>query len=267
MKSSECDWINKEDLFCDSYKALLGYEFPEELALIKRLIELAEEYVQSKETVNTWSYEGVCYLFAKTIVQYSKMAYDNLLLGHYNAVYMISRVIVENNVLFNIIYYDETKELWKYYLAQSFKITLNRFSRKDSQEMKESMERIYKDYNIDREFYETTDGKKPYIDRNYGWSYKVNKKFDFAGMCELLDEGDYDDFKLMSEYSHGTAFHLKIFLSMFVENMYTMLSVLYIGLFRMIMMYCDDERTEEFDEVTEDIENSIWHFLDRELKE
>ena len=54
---------------------------------------------------------------------------------------------------------------------------------------------------------------------------------------------------------------------MFVENMYTMLSVLYIGLFRMIMMYCDDERTEEFDEVTEDIENSIWHFLDRELKE
>ena len=150
-------------------------------------------------------------------------------------------------------------------MAQSFKITLNRFSRKDSQEIKESMERIYKDYNIEREFYETTDVKKPYIDRNYGWRYKVNKKFDFSGICELVDERDYEDFKLMSEYSHGTAFHLKIFSSTFVENMYTMLSVLYIGLYRMIMMYCDDERTEEFDDVTEDIENRIWNFIGLEL--
>ena len=78
-------------------------------------------------------------------------------------------------------------------------------------------------------------------------------------------ERDYEDFKLMSEYSHGTAFHLKIFSSTFVENMYTMLSVLYIGLYRMIMMYCDDERTEEFDDVTEDIENRIWNFIGLEL--
>ena len=265
MKSSECDWINKEDLFCNSYNALLGYEFPEELALIKRLIELAEEYVQSKETVNTWSYEGVCNLFAKTIVQYSKMAYDNLLLGHYNAVYMINRVIVENNVFFNIIYYDETQELWKYYLAQSFKSTMTRFSKKISSKDQESLKRIYNDYNIDREFYEKTNGKKPFIDRNYGWTYKVNKKFNFSGICELIDERDYEDFKLMSEYSHGTAFHLKIFSPTFIENMYTMLSVLYIGLYRMIMMYCDDERTEEFDDVTDDIESRIWNFIGLEL--
>ena len=77
--------IDKDDLYGDKYNAFVLCEYTREMKLIKRLIEIAEAGVSKKSTYDTWSFDGVCYQFAKTIVDYSKMAYDNLVLGHFHA--------------------------------------------------------------------------------------------------------------------------------------------------------------------------------------
>ena len=39
---------------------------------------------------------------------------------------------------------------------------------------------------------------------------------------------------------------------------------LYINLYRMIVMYCLDSISEEFDEITEDMENIFYNFIQHE---
>ena len=81
----------------------------------------------SNSASNTWSYEGICYSFAKTIVDYSKMAFDNVLLGHFHAVNMIIRTVLENLVCLDILVSNQEFELWKYYWAYSYRNTICKF--------------------------------------------------------------------------------------------------------------------------------------------
>lgn len=87
------DVLNKDELFGDKYKAFVLCEYTRELELIKKLIEVAEAGLEKQTVESTWPFEGVCYSFAKTVLDYSKMAYDNLLLGHFHATNMINRAI------------------------------------------------------------------------------------------------------------------------------------------------------------------------------
>lgn len=110
---------DEDSLFSDEYNAIVMVEYQHELELIKRLIYVAEEGIERKAVNNIWSHEGICCAFAKAIVKYSKMAYDNLILGHTDAVNMINRVVLENCVFLDIIVNNEELELWKYYIAHS----------------------------------------------------------------------------------------------------------------------------------------------------
>lgn len=80
-------YINKRNLFGNEYNACTLCEYQREVKLIKRLINIAEKAVDQQKISNTWSLEGICYLFAKTIIDYSKMAFDNVTLGNFHAVY------------------------------------------------------------------------------------------------------------------------------------------------------------------------------------
>ena len=83
--------FNVEDLYGDDYRAAVFAEYDHESALLRRMIELAEEAVVSQEVLDIWTYEGVCYQFAKSIISYAKMPYDNMIIGHFHAVRMIAR--------------------------------------------------------------------------------------------------------------------------------------------------------------------------------
>ena len=74
----------KGRLFGDSYRAVDLWEFRRELTLTKRLIKIAEKYVAEKETHSADSFEGVCFYIARSIITYSKSAFDNLVLGHFD---------------------------------------------------------------------------------------------------------------------------------------------------------------------------------------
>ena len=119
---------------------------------------------------------GICLyiaalFLAKTIVSYSKMAYDNVLLGHFHAVKMISRSILENCVFLDIIISNDYYELWKYYLVYSYRSTIYKAGRCPSQSDLDMLKKTYQDYKIDEDFYvKQPERKKAYIREPYGWT-------------------------------------------------------------------------------------------------
>ena len=260
------DIIKKDNLFCDEYRALILLEYPKELTLVKQLIELATAAVEKNETSNTWSHQGICHMFAKSIVDYMKMSYDNLQLGHFYATLMIFRTIVENIVCFDVIQCSQEYDLWKYYLVQSFRDSLKSFGDDIKEKEKELLEEIYRTHNIDNEFIVKSKKKEKqrpfaYIDRDYGWTYKINTDFTFRGLCNLIDQHDYQDFKLMSMYSHGTSIHLKISGFASMDNMMNMLSFYYYSLNRLVAMYCTKTIDPAFYKTIDKLERIINRYI------
>lgn len=261
-------YINKRDLYGNDYNAFALCEYQREVKLIKRLINISEKAVEQQVVNNTWSYEGICYSFAKTIVDYSKMAYDNVLLGYYHAVNMIIRAILENLVCLDIIVNND--ELWKYYWVYSYRSTIYKYRRTPTQNELDMLQKLYDDLNISEEFYIKQEGRrKAYIQEPYGWTYRINsnKQFTFENICRLIDEAaEYHGFQLMSDYSHDTSFSWKMHSSVFVGDLMTMFINLYINLYRMVTLYCWDSVEEDFDHITEELEYIFHRFIEHEEK-
>lgn len=175
---------------------------------------------------------------------------------------MIMRAIIENNVCLDIILNDEKDELWKYYLVQSYRNSVIRPKKNPSSENLQFLEDMYRDFGISKDFYEKGDKKKAYIDIDYGWTYKVNKQLNFSGLCDLVNRGDYSDFKMMSDYSHGTAVYLKLSGLSSIDHIMNMITGIYIDLYRLVTMYCWGDVDPDFYEVTEKIEDIIYDYID-----
>ena len=262
------NFINKKNLYGNQYNAFALCEYPRELKLIKRLIDIAEAAVETQGVENSWSFEGVCHSFAKTIVDYSKAAYDNVLLGHFHTVNMVCRAILENCVCLDIIVNNDEFELWKYYLVYSFRTTIYKTGRTPKQKDLDNLQEMYQHYDIDADFYTKQEGrKKAYIREPYGWTYKINlnKQFTFENICSLSDcEAEYHGFQMMSDYSHGTSLYMKMHSSVFVGDMMTMFVNLYIELYRMVTLYCIDTVDDSFYEITEEMESIFQRFIEYE---
>ena len=262
------DFIDRKNLYGNQYNACALCEYTRELELIKRLIDVAEEAVETQVVTDSWSFDGVCHSFAKTIVEYSKAAYDNVLLGNFHAVNMICRAILENCVFLEILIDHLDVELWKYYLVYSLRSAIYKAGRTPRQRDLDNLQEMYQHFEIDDDFYiKQGDRKRAYIQEPYGWTYKINpkKRFNFEGVCKLIDyEAGHHGFQMMSDYSHGTSFHMKMHSSVFVGDMMTMFVNLYIELYRMVTLYCWDTADDCFEEITEEIENIFHRFIEYE---
>lgn len=259
-------FINKRNLYGNEYNACALCEYQREVKLIKHLINIAEKAVEQQKVENAWSYEDICHLFAKAIVDYSKMAYDNVVLGNFHAVKMINRAILENLVCLELIISND--ELWKYYLVYSYRSTIYKCNRTPSKNELDMLQNMYKDYDISEEFYiKQPNRKKAYIKEAYGWTYKINdnKQFTFEKMCNLIGgDAEYHGFRMLSDYSHGTSLYMIMHSSVFVGDMMTMFVDMYINLYRMVTIYCWDSVGEEFDIVTDELENIFHRFIQYE---
>ena len=252
-------------MYGNEYNACALCEYQRELKLLKRLIDISEKAVERQTPESTWSYDGICYSFAKTMVDYSKIAYDNVLLGHFHAVKMIIRTILENLVCLDIIVNHQELELWKYYWAYSYRETIYKSGRAPSQRDLYFLQELYENLDISQEFYVKQGDKKAYIQRPYGWTYKINtnKQFTFENICKLIDrDAEYHGFSLMSAYSHGTSFYTKLQSSVFVGDMMVMFINLYINLYRMVTIYCWDKVDEDFDDVVDELEWIFNRFIE-----
>ena len=255
------NYINTRDLYGDEYKSVILSEFSYDLSLIKRLIDITDRCVCTKEVKDNFSFDGICHSFAKSIIEYGKAAYDNMIMGHFYTAYMINRVIIENNVCLDIISKNKDKQLWKYYIVYSYKETLKTSSKELEADEIAFISEISKNYNLDNDFMQSTNGKKAFIDRPYGWTYKINNNFNFEGLCNLVDNREYKDFRFMSKYSHGTSIYLKVSSSTSYDSIMNMLSCLYIGIYRLFMIYCPELQDEEFDYVTDEFESIIYNYI------
>lgn len=268
------DFIERDKLLGDNYHAVVLCEYSKEVNLLKRLIEISEEAVSKRRPKKNWTFEDVCYLFAKDIVSYSKMAYDNFVLGHFHVTNMINRVVIENLVCLDVIFNDGKEELWKYYLVQSYRNSIIKPQEGLRKRDISFLETMYRDYQISPEFYQKElrilpngkNAKRAYIEEDYGWSYKVNNALNFRGLCDLVNKSDYLDFKMMSDYSHGTAIYLKIGGFCSIDHVMSMISSMYIALYRMVTMYCWGEVEDEFDGISESIEDIIYKYIEESDK-
>ncbi len=265
------NWIYTEMLFCDEENAADICEYEEMLSLVKEFIESAEDAVECKRTMEWNTKEGVCFKFAEAIIRYAKIAYDNIILGHFSAAFMVIRSMVENNVCLEILFKDEKRELWKYYIAQSVRDSLSKAKKVLSEEDEKMLHDVYREYGIRREFYEPQSEKREkgkakknraYIDLPYGWTYMINNKFTFRGLCDLVDKRSYADFSMMSEYSHGTSWRQKLDRNNFVEHIMNMFSGIYAVLYRMVKVYCSEYTDDFFEELVEIIGNDILEKLE-----
>lgn len=214
------------------------------------------------------TYEGICYRFAKSIISYAKSSYDNLILGHFDIVSTIDRLLTENIVCMNVILNNVEigKELWKYYLVYSYKQDILKSKKKITKEDNEFFKKMCKDYGIDENFLKKRKNKKgkefAYVDLNYGRTYKVNRNFSFKGLCELVKEDDYKIFSMASLYAHGTSLYLKIGSNSNIERVFYLITSIYITLYRMVTMYCWDYVSDEFNDLAEEIESIIYKHID-----
>lgn len=253
-------------LFRDKYREIVLLEFSHELALVKQMIETCEEAIRTREPADSWCYEGICYMFARSIIDYAKMAYDNMCLGHFYATHMIFRTMIENTICLDIIQRDTEHELWKYYMVQSYRNALKSTGGSIREKDAEFIEEMYLDYGINQEFYTKSrknNSQRPfaYIDKDYGWTYKINNNFSFAGLCNLVNEREYKDFKIMSMYSHGTAIHLKMDSFASMDYVFTMLSFFYYSLNRLTTLYCADAVSAEFERANVRLEHIIMKYI------
>ena len=258
--------INTEKIFSDQYRSTILFEYQRELVLIKQMIELVEEAVHAQTPTGTWSHEGFCHLFAKSIIDYAKMAYDNMQLGHFFATHMIFRTMIENCVCMDVIHRYPEQELWKYYLVKSYRDALKSTGDEIKADEQVFLEEMYMDHGIEEEFYTKSkkkDSKKAfaYIDRDYGWTYKINSNFTFSGLCNLIDQREYRDFKLMSMYSHGTAIHLKIGSFASMDHIFNMLFFFYYILNRLADMYCYETVDTKFEKTSKKLERIIKKYI------
>ena len=95
--------VNKRGLLCNKSRALFLLEYKHELSLLKKLILITEKGIGGILPKDTWCYEGICHLFASSIVSHARMAYDNMLLGHFDAANMVLRALIEK--LWTILLY------------------------------------------------------------------------------------------------------------------------------------------------------------------
>lgn len=249
----------EELLFRDEYRSALLCEYAREMMMTKALIEEIEDAVALKEVGNSWSHDGVCFMFAKAVVDYAKMAYDNLALGHFHSTRMIFRAMLENIVCLDIILNHPEHELWKYYIVHSYKNTLLSFGAKEEKKVSRYLREIYQHYEIEDEFVvvsKKSGHKEPfaYIDKNYGWTYKINKKFSFSGLCQLIDFDDYEDFRAMSTYSHGTSIHLKMGGFSSMDSIMNMFSFFYYAMVRLAKLYCSEAIGYEYHLIADEFE-------------
>lgn len=252
------DIINADKLFGNAYKAAVICEYDRELELLKTIIESAEEGVLKKDARDNFTYEGICYKLAKTVIDYTKSAYDSLILGHFDTVYMLGRSILENRVFLELIHDDPMQELWNYYYVHSTWSLLRLAEKTKEKESLDFMNYLYSELNIEPEFYKKKSEKKPYINLNYGWAYKISDKLSAGALCDKCNRTLRGDFRTMSEYSHGTSIYLKVFDFTNHEHIMNMISFLYFRLFEVVNIYCLDtiggdynNARDELDEIFE----------------
>lgn len=219
------------------------------LKLIYKYICEIEKMVENEKCEDRgYSFENSCYKIARSIIEYAKSSYDNLLLGHINTSCNIDRVILENYVVLHIIMQYKEQELWKYWIAYSYYHACDKFGkqRETPENIIDYVFFLQSELDFDNDF--LTNGL---IEKRYGWTYKVNKNFSFKGLCDLIGKYYYEDFRYTSDYVHETSIVYKETSMSKYDEVVSIISVLFVQLKQFAELYCVDDLSEDYLEIDE----------------
>lgn len=169
----------------------------EEVRALKKYIDYVEKELKLfKKTDGTE--EWVLNLFERKQMDYLHEAFSNLLLGNYNALGSMTRVLIENYINYAIIKKYHDIEIWKdWYLWSTLKSISRYKHKKNFSDALKLYHELCEIYGVQKDFVADTSG--------YAWLKRITKKEknSFATVCNLVDRGAYSDFEELSGFSHN----------------------------------------------------------------
>ena len=220
-------------LFGNDYNSAMMLEYKFLLDPLREYVACVENCISKLPDAESESFDNVCKMFANTMLEYAKATIDNILIGHVKAANILNRTIIENYVCLKAIIEHEEKMVWKYWLVHSFYNTPRKYGNETLPDrLRNNFLRMCSRLDIEAEFLE-----KKIIEKNYGWLWKVTNNFTFKGVCNLINSDAYDDYKLTSEFSHGTSFFQKIYSFTMDSSVINMISIVYLYLY-LLMTSC-----------------------------
>ena len=248
----------KDNLFAKSNTQALK-EYDKELLLLKEIITLLSEKLEKQKVGCYESYEGVCYLFAKSVIEYCKMIYDNILLGHLETANIVSRTMIENMVLLEVIMNSNKVELWKFYYVHSEWKRIYQLYRNDPQKQKCCMDEICTPLNLSRRVLQG------HMDETYGWTFPIGLATSFRKMCEMVNENIYAEYELLCEYAHGTSFYQKVSNKNNTQETELCISCIYYrGIVPLVRRYFGEEGAEKLVKLKNEFEKAYESSLEDE---
>lgn len=167
----------------------------DEVRALKKYIDYVEKELKIfKKTNGTKAW--VLNLFERKQIDYLHEAFSNLLLGNYNSLGSMTRIIIENYVNYAII--KKNNNIWKdWYLWSTLKSISRYRHKKNFQEALKLYHELCKYYKVSTDYISDTS--------NYAWLKRITKKDknSFSTACNLVDRSAYSDFEDLSSFSHN----------------------------------------------------------------
>lgn len=177
----------------------------DEVRKLKDYIDYVESTLRSYDIIDL-GYERIRDLFMMKHLDYLHEALSCMLLGNYNSLSCMIRIIIENYISFFLVKKYKSKDLWKYWYAYgSYKATRiignEPLHSKTIEKHKELCDILdIKDSDI-------------FDMQSYSWLKKVVtlKRYNFKQACNLVEPGLYKDFNYLSERVHNNNMIFKTF--------------------------------------------------------
>ena len=169
----------------------------EEVRNLKKYIDYVESTLRNYTSYST-DYDGIKDMFMMKHLDYLQEALECLLIGSYNGLSCIIRIMIENYIGFSLIKKYKKQNVWKsWYLHGFYKAT----KVVGNEPLRSKVRKNYIDlctiFGVDESF---ANNIKP-----YGWLEKAVKlkNYNFKDACKNVDIDAYKDFNALSEFVHN----------------------------------------------------------------
>lgn len=176
----------------------------DEIRKLKDYIEYIK--IELKEFIPlTCEYKSISALFMKMHLKYLEEAFSSLILGNYNALSCILRIIIENYVSYEFIKKYKKQSIYKdWYIWSIYKLTNRALEEPYKTEIKNNYDKLCTQLNVSLDYISNKEA--------YGWlAQKVKlRNYSFKTVSESIDPNIYKDFSYLSNNIHNTDLYTKI---------------------------------------------------------
>lgn len=174
-----------------------------EVRNLKAYIDYVEKTLRNYMSSDI-DYSGIKNLFIQKQLDYLDEAFSSMLLGNYNALSCMIRIMIENYVSLELIKKYRKEQVWKdWYLHGHYKLYKSMDREPYYTKLKDCYNSLCDILNVSHDYIN---------DRNsYGWLRRVVKlkSYNFKNACVLVNPRIYKDYENLSSQIHNNTFPTK----------------------------------------------------------